>query len=59
MAIFCLAYFPILLRRDRPSPFQAAKKNQMIPRKTKKKGLDFLGILWPNWDFSKGYSESK
>jgi hypothetical protein len=28
---------------------------QVNPRKTKEKGLDFLGFPWPNWDFSTGY----
>jgi hypothetical protein len=29
------------------------------PRKTKEKSLHFLGFPWSNWDFSKGYGESK
>jgi hypothetical protein len=29
---------------------------QANPNKTKEKGLDFLGFLWPNPDFSTGYS---
>jgi hypothetical protein len=29
------------------------------PRKTKEKSLHFLGFPWSNWDFPKGYSESK
>jgi hypothetical protein len=32
---------------------------QINPRKSKEKGLDFLGFLWPNRDFSMGYGESK
>jgi hypothetical protein len=32
---------------------------QRKPRKTKEKSLHFLGFSWPNWDFSKGYGESK
>jgi hypothetical protein len=32
---------------------------QANANKTKEKGLDFLGFLWPNSDFSMGYSESK
>jgi hypothetical protein len=29
------------------------------PNKSKENRLDFLGFLWPNQDFSMGYSESK
>jgi hypothetical protein len=36
-----------------------AKPVQINPRKTKEKGLDFLGFLWPNRDFSTRYSDSK
>jgi hypothetical protein len=32
---------------------------QIIQGKTKEKGLDFLGFLWPNPAFSMGYGESK
>ena len=39
--------------------FGPPNKIQRNPRKTKKKGLDFLGIPCPNSDFSMGYSESK
>jgi hypothetical protein len=28
-------------------------------KKTKQKGLDFLGFPWWKWDFSRGYEESK
>ena len=36
-----------------------AKQMQANPRKSKEKSLHFLGFLWPNWDFSMGYGESK
>jgi hypothetical protein len=36
----------------------AAKEIQINPRKTKEKGLDFLGFLWQNLDFSMSYRES-
>jgi hypothetical protein len=32
---------------------------QEKPRKTKEKSLHFLGFPWSNWDFSRGYGESK
>jgi hypothetical protein len=53
---------PISIRGDarrsahRPS---FSKLIQANPNKTKEKGLDFLGFLWWNLDFSKGYGESK
>jgi hypothetical protein len=60
VAVFCLAYFPIRAEGAiGQAAFRPAKQNQINPRKTKEKGLDFLGFLWPNWDFSKGYGESK
>jgi hypothetical protein len=31
----------------------------MNPNKTKQKSLDFLGFIFPNRDFSKGYSDSR
>ena len=34
-------------------------RRQIKPRKSKEKGLDLLGFLWPNRGFSMGYSESK
>jgi hypothetical protein len=40
----------------RESPPNKAKENQI---KTKEKGLDFLGFLWPIRGFSTGYEESK
>ena len=43
----------------RRQAFEHAKFIQAKPNKTKRKSLDFLGFLWPNWDFSMGYGESK
>jgi hypothetical protein len=40
-------------------PAGAAKQFQAKPRKSKKKGLDWLGFIRPNRDFSKGYGDSK
>jgi hypothetical protein len=55
MAVFCLAYFPIRSEAQSAKPLSGrrtkpnkSKENQGKPRKTKEKGLDFLGILWPN-----------
>jgi hypothetical protein len=56
VAIFCLAYFPI---RAEAQSAKLLSGRQTKPNKSKEKGLDFLGFLWPNWDFSKGYGESK
>jgi hypothetical protein len=36
-----------------------AKSMQAKPRKSKQKGLHFLGFPWWNLDFSMGYGESK
>jgi hypothetical protein len=45
----------------KPTPEQrsADQSIQTKPNKSKEKSLVFLGFLWPNSNFSKGYSESK
>jgi hypothetical protein len=35
------------------------KQNQTRPNKSKQNGLDLLGFIRPNRDFSMGYGESK
>jgi hypothetical protein len=45
--------------RRREAVGAPAKFLQINPSKSKEKGLDFLGFLWWNPDFSMGYGESK
>src|ERR1700722_10488570 len=45
--------------RTNPFRFSGPMETIINPRKTKQKGLHFLGFLWWNRDFSMGYSESK
>jgi hypothetical protein len=45
--------------RKRSLRRRRAKQIQAKPNKFKQKGLDLLGFIRPNRDFSMGYSESK
>jgi hypothetical protein len=38
---------------------QSAISSQANPNSSKQEGLDFLGFIRPNRDFSKGYGDSK
>jgi hypothetical protein len=43
----------VAIERRRHNPW--ASLVQGDPRKSKEKGLDLFGLLWPNRAFSKGY----